>query len=83
MLDEFYAEHEEILLNGDARSAAYLDIDESPERDEHRWHVRQIFLDSDGDLDFRIEAELDLDATQEEGQAVFASYRVGVVEDLA
>jgi len=83
VLDEFYAEHEEILLNGDARSAAYLDIDESPERDEHRWHVRQIFLDSDGDLDFRIEAELDLDATQEEGQAVFASYRVGVVEDLA
>lgn len=81
-LDGFFAEHEEILIDADARSAAYLDIDESPERSEHVWHVRQIFLDSDADLDFRIEADLDLDASQEEGQAVFKNYRVGFVEDL-
>ena len=82
VLDEFYAEHEEIMLNADARSAAYLDIDESPEREEHFWHVRQIILDSDADLDFRIEADLDLDASQEEGQAVFANYHVGSIEDF-
>ena len=82
-LDAFYAEHDEILVNADARSAAYLDIDESPERSDHMWRVRQIFLDSEADLDFRIEAQLDLDATQEEGQAVFANYRVGFVEDLS
>ena len=82
VLDAFYAEHEEILLNGDARSSAYLDVDESSEQSEHLWHVRQIFLDSDADLDFRIEADLDLDATQEEGQAVFVNYRVGFVEDF-
>ena len=80
--DAVYAEHEEILLNGDARSSAYLDVDESSEQSEHLWHVRQIFLDSDADLDFRIEADLDLDATQEEGQAVFVNYRVGFVEDF-
>ena len=83
VLDEFFEEHEEILIDADARSAAYLDIDESPEQSEHAWHVRQIFLDSDADLDFRIEADLDLDASQEEGQAVFKTYRVGFVEDLA
>ena len=82
-LDVYYAEHEEILTDAEARSAAYLDIDESPERDEHLWHVRQIFLDEAGDLDFRIEADVDLDASQEEGQAVFTNYRVGFVEELA
>ncbi len=27
-------------------------------------------------------ADLDLDATQEEGEAVFENYRVGFIEDL-
>ena len=63
----------------EARAQAH---DESPERDEHLWHVRQIFLDEAGDLDFRIEADVDLDASQEEGQAVFTNYRVGFVEEL-
>ena len=27
-------------------------------------------------------ADLDLDATQEEGEAVFKNYRVGFIEDL-
>ena len=81
-LDEFYAEHDDLLIDADARSARYFEVDESPERAEHLWHVRQIFLDDAGDLDFRIEADLDLDATQEQGEAVFKNYRVGFVEDL-
>ncbi len=36
-----------------------------------------------GDGDFRIEADVDLDATQEEGEVIFKNYRVGFVEDLA
>ena len=83
VLDAFYEEHDEVLIDAHARSATYLDIDESPEASDHVWHVRQIFLDSDSDLDFRIAADLDLDATQEEGQAIFTNYRVGFVEDLA
>ena len=82
LLDGFYDEHEAILIDAHARSATYLDIDETPERSDHVWHVRQIFLDSDGDLDFRIEADLNLDASQEEGEAIFDNYRVGFVEDL-
>ena len=81
-LDAFFGEHEELHTDASARSSAYFEIDESPERERHRWHVRQIFLDGDEDLDFRIEADVDLDATQEQGEVVFDDYRVGFVEDL-
>ena len=82
-LDDYFAEHNEIRLDGDARSAAYLMIDESPEQESHAWHVRQIFLDEEDAGDFRIEADVDLDATQEQGEVIFRNYRVGFVEDLA
>ena len=49
-LDDYFAEHNEIRLDGDARSAAYLMIDESPEQESHTWHVRQIFLDEEDAL---------------------------------
>mgnify|MGYP004575579661 FL=1 len=82
-LDDYFAEHNEIRLDGDARSAAYLSIDESPEAEQHLWHVRQIFLDENADGDFRIEADVNPDATQGEGEVIFKNYRVGFVEDLA
>ena len=81
-LDRFYGEHEELLTDASARSARYFEVDETPERTEHVWHVCQIFLDGEEELDFRIVADLDLDATQEQGEAVFKNYRVGFVEDL-
>ena len=81
-LDGLYDEHEEILLDGDAHSSRYLVVDETDERKDHVWHVRQMFHDSDGDDDFGIAADVDLDATQDEGSVVFSNYRVGFVEDL-
>lgn len=81
--DDYFAEHNEIRLDGDARSAACLSFDESPEAEQHLWHVRQIFLGENADGDFRIEADVNLDATQEEGEVIFKNYRVGFVEDLA
>ncbi|OUO32879.1 DUF3516 domain-containing protein [Olsenella sp. An293] len=80
-LDRFYEEHEEIVLDGDARSAAYFSIDASDERATHVWHVHQVFRDSDDDRDFGIWGDVDLDATQDEGAVVFSSYRVGFVDD--
>ncbi len=79
-LDDFYQEHEEILVNADARSWDFLIIDEADESSAHVWHVTQIFNDSDGDRDFRITADADLDATQATGEAVFTNYRVGFVD---
>ena len=81
-LDAYHKEHEEILTDGDARSTAMFSIDESDEQTAHVWHVHQIFADESADHDFGIMADLDLDATQEEGEAVFKNYRVGFIEDL-
>ena len=81
-LDAYYEAHEAVLIDADARSAAYLDIDESDERAEHVWRVRQIFSDPEGDHDFAIVADVDLDATQEEGEAVFKNLRAGFFEEL-
>ena len=81
-LDEYYEEHEEVLLDADARSKAYLMFDEADEEELHVWHVRQIFHDEAGDNDFVIVADVDLDATQEGDGVVFANYRVGFADKL-
>ena len=81
-LDEYYEAHEEILLDADARSKAYLILNEADEEEAHVWHVRQIFHDEDGDNDFAIAADVDLDATQAGDGVVFKDYRVGFAEDL-
>ena len=81
-LDEYYEAHEEILLDADARSKAYLVFDEADEEELHVWHVRQIFHDEAGDNDFVIVADVDLDATQEGDGVVFANYRVGFADEL-
>ncbi len=82
-LDGLYEAHEEVLLDADARSKAYLMIDEADEERAHVWHVRQIFHDADGDSDFAIAADVDLDATQDGDGVVFSNYRVGFAEDLS
>lgn len=82
-LDAFHAEHEQVLLDADARSSAYLDIDEKDEKTYHVWHVHQVFRDSDDDRDFGIWGDVDLDATQDEGAVVFKAYRVGFVDTVA
>ena len=47
------------------------------------WHAVQTFKDEEGDRDFAIVADVDLDATQEEGEAIFKNYRVGFLDELA
>ena len=81
-LDAFFEEHEGIVIDGDARSMAYLSLDEADERADHVWHVVQTFKDTDDDRDFAIVADVDLDATQEEGEAIFKNYRVGFLDEL-
>ena len=83
VLDAFYETHEDLLTDGDARSAAFLEIDASDELSEHVWHVHQVFHDSEGDHDFGIMADVDLDATQDGDGIVFKNYRAGSFEDLA
>ena len=83
VLEEFRDAHDEVLLDADARSAAYFLIDTADELTDHVWHVTQIIHDVDGDNDFRILADVDLDVTQNEGEVSFKRYRAGSAEDLA
>ncbi len=62
----YYAEHDELATDADARGPAYLVIDTRP----GRWVVRQIFADPAGDHDWGISANVDLAASDEAGEAV-------------
>jgi hypothetical protein len=63
----YFAEHDEVGTGADARGPALLVIDRSEPR---LWRVRQIVDDPAGDHDWGLEAEVDLDASDEEGSAV-------------
>ena len=87
VMGSYYESHDEVLLDADARSSAYLTVDEGDERAEdaagrHVWHVRQMFRDPDDERDFGISGDVDLAATQDEGEVVFSRYQVGYIEDL-
>jgi superfamily II RNA helicase len=68
-LDRYYAEHDEILTGGPARSPRLVTIDES-DAASGLWRVEQVIDDPAGDHDWRIRAEVDLEASAEEGAAV-------------
>ncbi|MFT8637984.1 MAG: DUF3516 domain-containing protein, partial [Pseudoclavibacter sp.] len=82
-LDDYYSEYDAIGTDQVARSREYFTVDERPEHRDHRWRVRQVFADPAGDRAWGIEASVDLDATQAEGEAVFAEYRVGELGEVA
>lgn len=78
-LDAYYADHDEVLTGGSARSASLVQIDENPPRDPddddagdaaRTWRVRQVIDDPAGDHDWGIDAVVDLDASAAEGAAV-------------
>ena len=67
-LELYYAEHDSIGVDGDARSSAMLVVDEGA----FQWTVQQILADPAGDHDWRITATIDLLASEEAGVAVVA-----------
>jgi hypothetical protein len=69
-LDAYYAEHDSIGTGPAARGPAMLVIDEHPDEGAGIWRVEQILDDPAGDHDWRIRAEVDLVASDEQGVAV-------------
>ena len=65
-LEGYYADHDEIRLDADARGPALLAI----ETGGRVWSVRQTLHDPAGDHDWVIEATVDLDASDAVGEAV-------------
>jgi len=74
-LDGYFAEYDEIGTDADARGPALLMINEEP----RRWQVRQIFADPEGDRDWGISAEVDLEASDEAGEPAIRVLAVGPV----
>ncbi len=78
-LAQYYDEHDEVGTDGAARGPSLLHVDtaptdallRSPDGEAVRvWRVRQTLLDPAGDRDWVIEAECDLDASDEVGEPV-------------
>ncbi|MCI4676744.1 DEAD/DEAH box helicase [Candidatus Mycolicibacterium alkanivorans] len=66
VVDAYFEEHDDVGTGADARGPALLVIDRGP----GVWRVRQILDDPAGDHDWGFEAEVDLEASDEEGIAV-------------
>lgn len=69
-LDAYYADHDDVLTGGNARSASLVQITEAPTDAVGTWAVRQVIDDPAGDHDWGIEATVDLAASVEAGFAV-------------
>ena len=72
-LGAYWEEYESMGSGPDARSPALLMID----RDGRRWTVRQIIDDPDGNRDFAILAEVDLDGSDQAGEPVIRTVSFG------
>jgi superfamily II DNA/RNA helicase len=68
-LDAYFAEHDSIGTDADARSSAMILIDEG-DAERGSWRVRQILADPAGDHDWGITALVDLAASIAEGSAI-------------
>jgi len=63
-LQAFFAEHQAIRVDPEARSPKHLDIQDGAEG-EHTWRVRQTLLDPEGDNDWFVEMTVDLARSRE------------------
>nr|WP_322098416.1 DUF3516 domain-containing protein [Nakamurella alba] len=72
-IEDYRDEYDHLGTGGPARSAALVVIDKEP----GVWHVRQIFDDPDGDHDWGLRADVDLAASDEEGEIVLTLRDVG------
>jgi len=72
-MDAYFAEHDDLGTDADARSNAMLIVDEGA----FEWKARQIFADPAGDHDWGFSATIDLQASADAGVAVVHVSNVG------
>jgi superfamily II DNA/RNA helicase len=68
-IEDYYAEHDFVGIDADARGPDLLVI----EKGSRTWPVRQTIADPAGHRDWMIEAEVDLDASDEVGELVITT----------
>ena len=74
-LEGYYAEHDRVLLDADARGPRMLRIE--PDDRGRTWQVHQIVADPEGDHDWQIHAVVDLAASDERDELVLRVVRFG------
>lgn len=65
-IEDYYAEHDRVVVDADARGPALLRVAEAG----RTWRITQAIHDPEGHHDWVIEAEADLDASDEAGELV-------------
>jgi superfamily II RNA helicase len=75
----YFAEYDHVAVDADARNPALLQVVEHPDR----WDLRQVIRDPAGDLGWSIHAEVDLAASNAEGDVVLRVLDVGDLGDVA
>jgi Domain of unknown function (DUF3516) len=76
-LDPYFDEHPAIQTGANSRGPALLMIDEAATAGRRSWTVRQIIDDPAGHRDWAITADVDLDRSDAEGEAVIRILDVG------
>jgi hypothetical protein len=76
-MDAYYDTYDEVGIDGPARSPQLLQITE----ESRLWRIRPVLDDPQRNHDWAIEAELDLEATDEAGEPVLAITHVGDIAD--
>lgn len=80
-LEDYYAEHAEVLLDATARGPALLRIEPRVTASgERNWEVSQIIHDPEGNHDWQIQAVVDLDASDDVGALVLRVVTFGRVD---
>ena len=73
-IEDYFNEHDTVATSGDARGPDMLLIERSVlERTGRHWPVRQTLADPAGHHDWVIEAEVDVDASDELGELVLTT----------
>jgi superfamily II RNA helicase len=67
-LEDYYADHDSVGLDGDARGPSYLVVTDAVVDGVRVRHVRQTVSDPAGDHDWVIDADVDLDASDALGE---------------
>ena len=67
VLEPYWDEHDWIGIDAEARSTRYFELDD---RGVERWPVMQWLLDPEGTNEWRIDAEVEVERSREEGHAV-------------
>ena len=80
-LEAYYAQHDEVVMDADARGPDHLRIEVAEAADGRAWVVTQTLVDPDGHHDWVVEALVDLDAGDAVGELVLTTTALRCLTD--